>query len=185
MDAQSSLPGVHHAGRLHETNFNVLLADALRRKRKAWREDPQTTIAERTGIVEGGEGQKPDILLFAPDSYPISIETEWGEPRVADAKNRLGKRMANSRLPVRSAVAVGAPSGVRTWPDAELISKMDALPLRFVVLTASVTGETDVVLREEEITAWPAQGYVTGTVDDLACLCEYATAPPELVSRFA
>ena len=185
MDAQSSLPGVHQAGRLHETNFNVLLADALRRKRKAWREDPQTIIAERTGIVEGGEGQKPDILLFAPDSYPISIETEWGNPAVADAKKRLGKRMVGSALPVRSAVAVGAPSGSRTWPDAELISKMDALSLRFVVLTASVTGETDVVLREEEITAWPAQGYVTGTVDDLACLCEYATAPPELVSQFA
>lgn len=185
MDAQSSLPGVHQAGRLHETNFNVLLADALRRKRKAWREDPQTIIAERTGIVEGGEGQKPDILLFAPDSYPISIETEWGNPAVADAKKRLGKRMVGSALPVRSAVAVGALSGSRTWPDAELISKMDALSLRFVVLTASVTGESDVVLREEDITAWPAQGYVTGTVDDLACLCEYATAPPELVSQFA
>ena len=104
MDAQSSLPGVSQAGRLHETNFNIMLADALRRKRKAWREYPQTIIAERTGIVEGGEGQKPDILLFAPDSYPISIETEWDEPSVADAKNRLGKRMANSRLRARAAI---------------------------------------------------------------------------------
>ena len=53
MDAQSRLPGVPQAGRLHETNFNPMLADALRRKRKAWREDPLTIIAEQTGVVEG------------------------------------------------------------------------------------------------------------------------------------
>lgn len=185
MDEQSRLPGVPQAGLLHETNFNPLLADALRRKRKAWREQPETVIVERTRVVEGSDALRPDLLVSAPDAYPVAIETEWDEPAVADAKSRLGKRMAGSRLPVRSAVAVGAPSEVRTWSDAELISRMDDLQLRFVVFTASVTGETDVVLREEDITRWPSQGYVTGTVDDLACLCEYATAPPELVSRFA
>ena len=185
MDAQSRLPGVPQAGRLHETNFNIRLADALSRKRKAWREDPRTIIAERTGVVEGGGGLKPDVLLSAPDAYPVAIESEWGEPAVADAKSRLGKQMVGSTLPVRSAVAVGAPLEVRTWSDAELIGKMDALPLRFVVLTTSVEGDEPVVLREEDITAWPSQGYVTGTIDDLACLCEYATAPPELVRRFA
>ena len=185
MDEQSRLPGVPQAGLLHETNFNPLLADALRRKRKAWREQPETVIVERTRVVEGSDALRPDLLVSAPDAYPVAIETEWDEPATADAKSRLGKRMAGSRLPARSAVAVGAPSEVRTWSDAELISRMDDLQLRFVVFTASVIGETDVVLREEDITRWPSQGYVTGTVDDLACLCEYATAPPELVSRFA
>ena len=185
MDEQSRLPGVPQAGLLHETNFNPLLADALRRKRKAWREQPETVVVERTRVVEGSDALRPDLLVSAPDAYPVAIETEWDEPAVADAKSRLGKRMAGSRLPARSAVAVGAPSEVRTWSDAELISRMDDLQLRFVVFTASVTGEADVVLREEDITRWPSQGYVTGTVDDLACLCEYATAPPELVSRFA
>ena len=185
MDEQSRLPGVPQAGLLHETNFNPLLADALRRKRKAWREQPETVIVERTRVVEGSDALRPDLLVSAPDAYPVAIETEWDEPAIADAKSRLGKRMAGSRLPARSAVAVGAPSEVRTWSDAELISRMDDLQLRFVVFTASVTGEADVVLREEDIARWPSQGYVTGTVDDLACLCEYATAPPELVSRFA
>ena len=185
MDEQSRLPGVPQAGLLQETTFNILLADALRRKRKAWRDQPETVIAERTRVVEGGEALRPDLLVSAPDSYPVAIETEWGEPASADAKKRLGKRVAGSTLPVRSAVAVGAPSEVRTWSDAELTSRMDALQLRFRVLTASVTGETDVALRESDITAWPQEGYVTGTIDDLACLCEYATAPPELVSRFA
>ncbi len=185
MDEQSRLPGVPQAGLLHETNFNPLLADALRRKRKAWREQPETVIVERTRVVEGSDALRPDLLVSAPDAYPVAIETEWDEPATADAKSRLGKRMAGSRLPARSAVAVGAPSEVRTWSDAELISRMNDLQLRFVVFTASVTGETDVVVREEGITRWPSQGYVTGTVDDLACLCEYATAPPELVSRFA
>ena len=184
-DAQSKLPGLPQAGLLHETNFNHLLADALRRKRKAWREDPQTVTVERTQVVEGARRERPDLLVSAPDAYPVAIETEWGDPAVADAKSRLGKRMAGSPLPVRSAVAVGAPSEIRSWPDAELTARMDELPLRFVVLTASVTGETDVVLREEDIEVWPAQGFVTGTIDDLACLCEYATAPPELVSQFA
>ncbi len=185
MDAQSKLPGLGQAGLLHEMNFNYLLADALRRKRKAWREDPQTVTVERTQVVEGAKRERPDLLVSAPDAYPVAIETEWDKPAVDDAKNRLGKRMGVSALPVRSAVAVGAPSEIRAWPDEELAAQMDELQLRFVVLTASVTGETDVALHEEDIAVWPAQHYVTGTIDDLACLCEYATAPPELVSRFA
>ena len=55
MDEQSRLPGVPQAGLLQETTFNILLADALRRKRKAWRDQPETVIAERTRVVEGGE----------------------------------------------------------------------------------------------------------------------------------
>ena len=87
MDEQSRLPGVPQAGLLQETTFNVLLANALRRKRKAWRDQPETVIAERTRVVEGGEALRPDLLVSAPDSYPVAIETEWGEPASADAKN--------------------------------------------------------------------------------------------------
>ena len=82
-DAQSKLPGLPQAGLLHETNFNPLLANALRRKRKAWREDPQTVTVERTQVVEGARRERPDLLVFAPDAYPVAIETEWGDPALA------------------------------------------------------------------------------------------------------
>ena len=46
-------------------------------------------------------------------------------------------------------------------------------------------GSAGASLLENDITQWPENGYVTGTVDDLVRLCEYASAPPSLVSRMA
>ena len=58
--------------------------------------------------------------------------------------------------------------------------------LRYAILSANIRGnETEIDLSDADVSVWPAMGYVTGTVDDLAVMCEYAAAPSALVSLTA
>ena len=174
------------AGLIHENTFNDALPQALARQRREWRDHPAAVIAQRTGVLPDDHRLWPDLLVTSADAYPVIIEVEWGDPAVADAQARLGQRVAGAILPVRSVVAVGAPPEARRWPAARLARELrdDNVALRFAVLSAKIYGgEPDQELADHAIARWPAQGCVTGGVADLAGLCEYATAPPALVSE--
>ena len=192
MTTQPNFPSVPSgpAGLMHEQTFNEALADALRKRRKTWRDDERYVIAERQQVFSDAGRERPDILLAPPDIYPIVIEVEWDEPAFADARSRLGRQVAGTTLPVRSVIAVGAPSRIRRWSSDYLqqrLAQADGVTLRFAVLSANVEGnETEVELTDTDVDVWPEPpNYAAGTVDDLATLCEYAAAPPALVSRTA
>ena len=174
---------------MHEQTFNEALAAALRARRKVWRDDERFVIAERQQVFDDDPRLRPDILVTPPDIYPIVIEVEWGDPAFGDARDRLGKQVAGTPLPVRSAIAVGVPIEVRSWSNdylREQLSRPDGLTLRYAILYTNVQGnETEVALTDDDVSIWPGEGYVTGTVDDLAIMCEYAAAPPALVSLAA
>ena len=174
---------------MHEQTFNEALADALRQRRQVWRSDARYVIAERQQVFSDAALERPDILVTPPDIYPVVVEVEWGEPAFGDARRKLGRQVVGMQSPVRSAVAVGAPPEVRRWSVDRLraaLAQPDGLALRMAVLSASVRGdEGEVNLADADVSIWPAAGYVTGNVDDLAALCEYAAAPPALVSRVA
>ena len=172
-------------GLMHENTFNDALAGALAQRRREWRDNPGGVIAQRTGVLPGDNRLWPDLVVTSADAYPVIVEVEWGDPAVADARARLGRRVAGSILPVRSVVAVGAPPEVRRWPRARLERELraDGVELRFAVLSANIYGgEDDQELDDAAVARWPAEGDVAGGVEDLACLCEYATAPPGLVA---
>ena len=170
---------------MHEQTFNEALADALRQRREVWRRDVRYVIAERQQVFSDATLERPDILVTPPDIYPVVVEVEWGEPAFGDARRKLGRRVVGMQSPVRSAVAVGAPPEVRRWSVDRLraaLAQPDGVPLRMAVLSASVRGdEGELNLADADVSVWPASGYVTGNVDDLAALCEYAAAPPALV----
>ena len=174
---------------MHEQTFNEALAAALRARRKVWRDDERYVIAERQQVFDDDPRLRPDILVTPPDIYPIVIEVEWGEPAFGDARDRLGKQVTGTPLPVRSAIAVGVPTEVRGWSNdylREQLSRPNGLTLRCAILSANVPGnEPEVALTDADVSIWPAEGYVTGTVDDLAVMCEYAAAPAALVAQTA
>ena len=176
-------------GQMHEQTFNGFLADALRARRKAWRDDENAIIAERTRLLSDAQSDRPDIMVQTPDIYPVVLEVEFGEPAFADARKRLGKRVANTTFTVRSTIAIGAPPEVRHFTDdqlRELLAQPDGVELKLAILSANVEGtEGELNLSDSDIHVWPATGYVTGNLEDLAVLCEYAAAPPQLVSRTA
>ncbi|MCY4414829.1 MAG: hypothetical protein OXE87_00735 [Chloroflexi bacterium] len=175
---------------MHEQTFNEALADAIRARRKAWRDDERSVIAERQQVFDDATRERPDILVAPPDIYPVVIEVEWGEPAFADARRKLGRLVSGTPLPVRSTVAVGAPTEVRSWTNDQLrqrLAEPNGLELRYAVLSSSIQGgNTEVSLTDDDVAYWPDYpNYVIGTVDDLAVLCEYAAAPPTLVSDMA
>ena len=92
-------------------------------------------------------------------------------------------------LPVRSAIAVGVPWEIREWSDEQLrvqLVEHDSVKLRFAIVSATISvSAAEVTLQDQDVGTWPAGSYVTGTVGDLADLCEYASAPPEVVEKTA
>lgn len=187
---QDALPGLAPGrGEMREDTFNEVLAEELRRRRRYWEDNPETIACQRLRLVEDTREQI-DILVQSPDSYPVAVEAEWRDPALADARGRLGKRIVGAPYPVRSAIAVGLPEEARGWTRPRLereFATPENVPLRFVVLYSDIRGDepADKPLLESDVMRWPARGFVTGDVDDLARLCEYATAPPNLVSRMA
>ena len=174
---------------MREDAFNEVLAEELRRRRRYWEDNPETIACQRLRLVEDTREQI-DILVQSPDSYPVAVEAEWRDPALADARGRLGKRIVGAPYPVRSAIAVGLPEEARGWTRPRLereFATPENVPLRFVVLYSNIRGDEPAgkPLLESDVLRWPASGFVTGDVDDLARLCEYATAPPGLVSSMA
>ena len=174
---------------MREDAFNEVLAEELRRRRRYWEDNPETIACQRLRLVEDTREQI-DILVQSPDSYPVAVEAEWRDPALADARGRLGKRIVGAPYPVRSAIAVGLPEEARGWTRPRLereFATPENVPLRFVVLYSNIRGDEPAgkPLLESDVLRWPARGFVTGDVDDLARLCEYATAPPGLVSSMA
>ena len=178
-------PGAGTLGNIHETSFNRVLGRALRRKRAVWR-DPNAVVYERSDVLEDARAKKPDVLVVTPGAAPISIEVEWGAPAVADARERLGKAVKGGGQ-IRSAIAVGAPRAIIHWTDERVERDLESVEFSFVVLssTRAANGQRqgDLLPKSDEVARWPLDGHVTGSLDDLACLCEYATAPAQLVAR--
>ena len=177
-------------GQMHEQTFNTALSDAIRARRKAWLDDEQSVIAERQQVFDDAGKERPDILVAPPDIYPVVIEVEWGNPAFGDARNRLGRLVSGTPFPVRSAIAVGAPNEIRNWSNGQLLDRLaepNGLELRYAVLSANIAGgSTEIDVTDDDVIYWPDYpNFVTGTVEDLAVLCEYAAAPPTLVSRTA
>ena len=175
------------AGTTDEPEFNRALARAMRQRRSYWRDVPDALACQRNGLVDGTSRQI-DILVRSQDALPVAVETEWGSPALDDARGRLGARV-DGRL-IRSAIAVGLPEEALAWNDQQIeqaLSTQDEVSLKMVMLYSNIRDGDSVgaSLLEHDITRWPESGYVTGTVDDLVRLCEYASAPPSLVSRLA
>ena len=184
MTIQPDLPGLPAApaGAMHEQTFNEALADALRQRRQLWRGDPNSVVAERLRMLADAALERPDILVAPPDIYPVIIEVEFGEPAFDDARRKLGRLIAGTTDRVRAAIAVGAPEEVKGWSIDRLrerLAQPDGVALRLAVLYAGPSGA------DADASVWPEVGDVTGSVDDLAVMCEYASAPPLLVSTTA
>ena len=71
--------------RASEVAFNARFAEVLRGKHPLWREHPGV---ERTGVFPDAPQLRPDILVLAPDTQPVAIETEWAPAQTVEADDR-------------------------------------------------------------------------------------------------
>ena len=148
--------------RTSEAAFNTRFAEVLRGKHPLWREH---LGVERTGVFPDAPRLRPDVLVLAPDTQPVAIETEWAPAQTveADARARLGKRPTGSEDAIEQAVAVRVPDSLRRG-QADLAERIAAAEFDYCVFS----GDPGAPER------WPAAGWLAGGVDDIARCVEHA-----------
>ena len=76
----------------------------------------------------------PDLIVHMPYRLRIIIETEYGNPAVSDAINRLGYQFDDSSaLPLRNVLAVGIPRHLGELPIADLEHALGSTDTQFLL----------------------------------------------------
>ena len=104
-----------------------------------------TVQVEQHGRARRGN-TSPDIVVHMPYGLRTIVETEYGNPAIADAKSRLGYEFNDYTLPMKSVLAVGIPRELGdmgfTERDAALAS--DAPQFLMQVVTGRSEDDPDI-----------------------------------------
>ena len=125
----------------------------------------------------------PDIIIHMPYQLRIIVETEYGNPALSDAIDRLGYEFKDSSaLPLRNVIAVGIPDYLGDLPVSEIDGVLDRNEPRFLMQVVSGSGESNddvqvtptspvsVELKDLVQYAWLAsipQPYTVAVLDDV------------------
>ena len=153
-----------------EAVVNAALAEALRRKHPLWRE---ALGVEQSGVFAENRSLRPDLVVRPPGAQPVVVETEFAPAATVeqDAAGRLGLRPADGE-PLEQAVAVRLPATLRAG-QGDLAQRMMAAKFGYCVLS----GEPQAPDR------WPATGWLTGGLNDIARCIEQASTSVRLIER--
>ena len=113
--------------------------------------------AEHTQVVEGQPALRPDIIITDSRRAPVVVEAEYMPAYTAEgeAKARLGLQLADGGRRIEAAIALRYPSDIANAPDLE--GAIQSARLEYAVF---YEGET----------RFPASGWISGGVSDLADL---------------
>ena len=155
--------------RTAEHTVNVELARLLRTRHPRWR---RGVGVEQSGVLADAPAQRPDILIQHPGGLPVVIETEFQPARDVerDASTRLGARVAATGDVVEQAVALRVPLELRGVNQAQLPQRVAEAVFDYCVFT-------------EGPDRWPASGWLTGSVDDLAGFIEHTALSERRIAR--
>ena len=157
--------------RSREDPFNSRFANALRTKHPHWKD---ALAVEKSGVFPNAPQLRPDILIRAPNSQPVVIETEY-EPAPgveADARACLGLVPASSSDPIEQSIAVRVPN--------PLIQTQASLPARIATADFGycvISGDPSSPVR------WPLGGWLTGGIDDIVRCIEHAMVSQRLIDE--
>ena len=157
--------------RTSEVAFNSQFAEVLRGKHPLWAD---RLGVEQSGVFPDAPRLRPDILIRAPNSQPVVIETEYAPASSVgdDAKARLGLVPASSSDPIEQAIAVRVPDSLRQG-QAGLPARIAAADFDYCV----ISGDPSSPVR------WPASGWLTGGIDDIVRCIEHAMVSQRLIDE--
>ncbi len=160
-------------GTTHEQTLNVALGEVLDGLRRSWH-----ARAERTGNVLEGGG-RPDILVEDASGWPVVIEAERADHASAerDAVARLGRVVMPNGRTIETAIALVYPDEL-TYLDGRLLR--EAIDHTGAFQYALYTRRVD-----EQPDRLPEQGWISGSVRDLATLVNRAATPAPRVAALA
>lgn len=155
-----------------ERAFNLALARVLRTKNPRWQD---TLTAEQLQTLQGGG--TPDVLLRNPRGSVVVVETEFLPARDVEeeAIDRLGRKLSDSGVAIEQCVAVRVPDYLKHVPQHDLDTQTAEATYEYCLF--SETDGADDPLR------WPANGWITGTINDLALLIETASISDRIFAQ--
>ena len=157
----------------HEHTLNIALGEMLGQLRSSWH-----TRSEQTGRILAGGG-RPDILIEEASGWPVVIEAERSNHTSAedDAKARLGRTVVDTGRQVETTIALVYPPDLHSLDGSAL---RDAIGLTHDLEYALYT-RCDGSPPER----LPSQGWISGSVRDLAMLVHRAAVPPPRIEALA
>ena len=145
----------------------MVLGAALEKSNPAWR---GCVIIEETGVLAESAGLKPDVLIVAKSSPPISIETSYDKGDAdKDSRDRLGKRYKPTMEKIKTSIAVELEPALRKT------KRLSGQMLRYAVHQLLPGGT---------FRRFPETGFIRGTHHDLARIAQ-APVPKEDVEVVA
>ena len=127
--------------------------------------------SENTRTITGHPGLRPDILIEDPGRAPVVIEAEYipGATVEAEAKSRLGLEVAASGREIEAAIALRYPDEIGDADD--LPTALRQARLSYCVFT----------LEKEDVSRFPASGWLEGAPEDVADLIRLVSVPQRAV----
>ena len=161
---------------INETQLNGRIATLLDRMNVRWR-----VLAETRGAFAGSQGQ-PDMVVAPVGGRPVVIENEYMPARTLEpeAVGRLGEVLDTDIS--ASAGNVNAVVALRSPLDLNRCSSHDEVDARLsggVMLEyALYSGKSS-----DEYSRFPSQGFISGTLKDLAHFVSQASVPEEVLEE--
>ncbi len=156
-------------GKNPEQAINFELGKALRSMHPRWNKD--AILIQQTGLLVDHPSQRVDILFNHPSGIPVAIETEFSLARTVenDARTRLGKIFELNSNMIEQAIALRLPNELKTLPQDQLSESILNSQFDYCLLSCS---DRDIL---QEPTRWPASGWLSGDIQDLATFIEYTS----------
>ena len=157
----------------HEIAFNVPLSDVLQTKHPRWRD--HVGVEQRDVLRE--TALQPDIVIRPPGGVPVILETEFMPARSveADAKARLGEILEDNGNLIEQTIAIQVPQELRQAQQGDILKQqIEAAEFRYCTFSLQ---KTDTPMR------WPSEGWLVGSIDDLATCIENVSLSERLLTE--
>ena len=157
----------------NEIAFNVPLSDVLQTKHPRWRD--QVGVEQRDVLRE--TALQPDIVIRPPGGVPVILETEFMPAHTVeeDAKARLGKFLQYNGDLIEQTIAIQVPQELSRAQQGDILKRqIEAAEFRYCTFSLQ---ETDTAVR------WPSEGWLVGSIDDLATCIENVSLSERLLTE--
>ncbi len=174
-----------------ENEVNTALGELLRGMKSDWR-----VLAEQTRQLKSGAGRRVDVLIQGFGGTVIAIETEFLPARTVEeeAFGRLGEKLEVMAGTIDTAIAVKVPEALKKHAGATLRKELLKVEdFQYAVYTTRNEAARPLDFEQTEkkrkgegyVDRFPQEGWLTGSLKDLAVLAQGYTIPPDVINEAA
>ena len=174
-----------------EPEINTALGELLQGMKSDW-----NVLAEQTRQLKSSAGKRVDVLIEGFGGTVIAIETEFlpAQNVEEEAQSRLGEKLKVRAGTIDTAMAVKVPEILKNYAGAILKKEISQVNnFQYAVYTTKNEAARSLDFEQTEkkrkgegyIDRFPQEGWLTGSLQDLAVLAQGYTIPPDAIVEAA